>query len=94
MSLLGRLPRGWRILILSAGLIAVLAGAGLGLMLLLAAQLRARLPRQITVERVRISPLTLVLTADGLRIADRKGSPLFSCRQLSVDLQIVSLLSR
>lgn len=57
-------------------------------------QLAKRLNRPVSIQSLRLNPLTLAVTVRGLLIKDPDGQPLLSWDEVHVNFQIVSLVSR
>ncbi|MBA5687879.1 DUF748 domain-containing protein [Rugamonas apoptosis] len=82
-----------------AGVMAVYAGAGFGLLpQIIKIQVpkigQSVLERQMSVGDVRFNPYTLRLEVVDFRLAEANGAPLFSAGQLTVDLEWRSLFRR
>jgi hypothetical protein len=78
----------------------LLSFAVLGLVLLppvaravVAKQLSKHLARAVSIRNVRLNPCTLSATIEGLSIKEQDGSPLMSCEQAYVNLQLVTFFS-
>lgn len=56
-------------------------------------RLSAQLGREVTIERVRINPLVLSTTIEGLAIKDRDGGPFIGWRRLYVNFDSFSLFT-
>jgi hypothetical protein len=88
-----------KIVIVLAALYAVyaLAAALLGPVLvrrILPQRMAAQLHRPVTVGRVRVNPVTIAVTVDSLRVADRDGSTLLSLDVAYVNASLMSVLRR